>query len=87
MQWQMQVSQLMHAVQLCFISYFPVLFVGTVPTPVELFRQRSTNHDIAEYIKQQLPYHDAYDSLLYERALKIFQEEVEYVQHWRGIRV
>lgn len=58
---------------------------GTVPTPVELFRQRSTTGNDSAYLMEHLSYEDPYDTLLYQQASRIFEEELAYVKQWKGL--
>jgi len=55
-----------------------------MPSPVELFPQRTT-HEHKEYLMNHLNYTDPYDTELYEKASIIFEEQIAYAKQRRGI--
>jgi hypothetical protein len=60
---------------------------GTQPTPVELFPRRGTSHTDQQFLMAALEYSDPYDELLHRAALRMFQEELDWVREWKGIEV
>lgn len=60
-------------------------FSGTMPTPVELYPQRSTSVADKAYLIEHLEYNDPYDTHLYAMARKIFQEEIDFIKQWKNV--
>jgi hypothetical protein len=54
---------------------------------VELFPRRSTHGADSAFLMEVLEYEDPYDSLLYQRAQEIFEEEIAFVKQWKGIEI
>ena len=69
------------------ILIFPHSTVGTVPTDVELFPRRTTDHSEEAYLMQHLVFDDPYDTALYYAARQMFAEEIAYVKQWKNVEV
>lgn len=61
--------------------------IGTVPTDVELFPLRSTNSTDKAFLMEHVVFEDPYDTLLYQTAQKMYQEELAYVEKWKNIKL
>jgi hypothetical protein len=61
--------------------------LGTDAGPVELFPQRSTNHEDAAFLNDNIIYHDPYDTQLYHEAQALFEMQVTYVKKWKNITI
>ena len=58
-----------------------------MPTDVELFPRRTTDHSDEAYLMKHLVFEDPYDTALYHAARQMFAEELQFVKAWKNIEI